>query len=67
MQVDAVEHVGAELNAIADGAEGRRAFEHTHPLPMTCERQRGREPAQPAADDEDEDGMVARQDVLGQQ
>src|SRR5580704_3381297 len=53
---DAIKHVkdiGAELDAKADGAERRRALEHAHRLPVTRERECGRQPAEPAADDED--------------
>src|SRR5262249_13984225 len=42
-----------ELDAIADGAEGRRAFEHADRLPLARERERGGQPAKPATDDED--------------
>src|SRR5262249_50076716 len=42
-----------ELDAIADSAEGRRAFEHAYRLPLARERERGGQPAKPATDDED--------------
>src|SRR5262245_31003553 len=42
-----------ELDAIADSAEGRRAFEHAYRLPLVRERERGGQPAKPATDDED--------------
>ena len=57
---DAVEHVedvGAELDAIADGAEFGRAFEHPACNAALRERQRGGQPAKPAADDEDRIGF----------
>ncbi len=53
---DAVEHmedVGAELDAVADGAELGRALEHTARQPVPGERKRGGEPAEPTADDQD--------------
>src|SRR5262245_42493035 len=53
---DAIEHmkdIGSELDAIADGAERRRAFEHAHRLSVTCQRKRGRKSAKAAADNED--------------
>ena len=55
-QAEAVEHmedVGAELDAVADGAEFRRAFEHARGPSAPRQCQRRREPAEPAADDED--------------
>ena len=45
--------IRTELDAIANSAEGRRAFEYVYRLSLTCECERGGEPAQPAADDED--------------
>jgi hypothetical protein len=54
--------IGAELDAIADGAEEGRAFEQRHRLPVTCERERGGEPAEPAADDQN--GFLQRQITL---
>jgi hypothetical protein len=53
---NAIEHmkdIGSELDAIADGAERRRAFEHAHCLSVTRRRKRGRKSAKAAADDED--------------
>ena len=53
---DAVEHmedIGPELDAVADGAEFRRAFEHAARDAALRERKRGGEAAKPAADDQD--------------
>jgi hypothetical protein len=49
--IEHVKDIRTELNAIADGAEGRRAFEHCHWLTMTCEGQRGREPPKSPSND----------------
>jgi hypothetical protein len=37
--------IRAELDAIANGAKGGRAFEHRHRSAVTRERERGGEPA----------------------
>src|SRR5215510_13327569 len=53
---DAVEHmkdIGTELDAIADRAKLRRAFEHARRAPVAGERERSGEPAEPAAANED--------------
>ena len=47
-----MKHVGAELNAVADGAERRRAFEHAHRAPVPRQRKRRGEAAKPAANNE---------------
>jgi hypothetical protein len=48
-----MEDIGAELDAVADGAERLRAFEHTHRKSVMCERECGGEPTKPAPDNED--------------
>jgi hypothetical protein len=48
-----VKNIGPELDAVADGAEFRRAFEHARPTATARQSQRRRQPAKPAADDED--------------
>ena len=52
---DAVQHmedIRPELDAVADGAEFRRAFEHAALDAVACERERGGQPTKPAADDQ---------------
>jgi hypothetical protein len=51
--VEHVKDIGAELNAEADGAERKRAFQHPRRLPVTGERECGRQPTEPATDNED--------------
>src|SRR5262249_28008766 len=51
--IERVKDIRPELDAIADSAEGRRAFEHAYRLPLARERERGGQPAKPATDDED--------------
>ena len=51
--VEDVKDVGPELDAVADGAEFRRAFEHTRGTAAPRQRQRRGEAAEPAADDQD--------------
>ena len=46
------EHVGAELDAGADLLELRRLLQHLDRDALARQRQRGREPADPAADDD---------------
>ena len=46
-------HVGPELDAVADGAEFRRAFEHARGAAAPRQRQRRGEAAEPAADNQD--------------
>ena len=48
-----MEDVGAELDAVTDSAEFRRAFEHARAPAALRQSERRREPAEPAADDED--------------
>jgi hypothetical protein len=43
--------IGTELDAKADGAEGRRAFEYPYRLAMARERECSRQSTQPAAND----------------
>ena len=53
---DAIEHmkdVGSELDAVADGAELRRAFKDARAPSAARQGERGREAAKPAPDDED--------------
>ena len=45
--------IGPELDAVADGAEFGRAFEHAGRPAAARQRQRRGQPAKPAADDED--------------
>src|ERR1700691_1296507 len=55
-QPEAIEHmenVGAELNAVANGAELRRAFKDTNGAAALCQGQRRGKPAKSAADNED--------------
>src|SRR5262249_26581631 len=51
--IERMKDIRPELDAIADSAEGRRAFEHADRLPLARERERGGQPAKPATDDED--------------
>jgi hypothetical protein len=46
-------HVGAELDAIADGAEFRRLFENTHAPAGAAQGERGGQPAEAATHDDD--------------
>src|SRR6202043_2085862 len=46
-----MKHIGSELNAVADGAEFGRAFEHAGRSAAARQRQRRGQPAKPAADD----------------
>ena len=56
--VEDVKDVGPELDAVADGAEFRRAFEHARGAAAPRQRQRRGEAAEPAADDQD--GIAVR-------
>ena len=51
--VEDVEDIGAELDAVTDRAEFRRAFEHARAPATLRQGERRREPAEPAANDED--------------
>src|SRR5262249_37520094 len=51
--IERMKDIRPELDAIADSAEGRRAFEHAYRLPLPRKRERGGQPAKPATDDED--------------
>jgi hypothetical protein len=46
-------YIGAELNAIADGAELGRLFENAHAAPGAAQCERGGQSAETAADDDD--------------
>ena len=59
--VEDVKDVGAELDAVADGAELRRAFEHARRPAAARQSERRREPAEPAADNEDGVALRHRQ------
>ena len=56
--VEHVKDVRAELNAVADGAEFLRLLEYADAHALAAERQRGRQSAKPAADNQD--GIIFR-------
>jgi hypothetical protein len=51
--VEDVKDIGPELDAVADGAEFRRAFEHARGVAAVRQSERRGEATKPAADDQD--------------